>query len=57
MRLPIDLDPILVDIDGCVEVSIIDFHTFFEHQDRHDGNSFRKAEFLMAPLAKPISGK
>ena len=35
----------------------IDFRAFSENQDRNFRNSFRKNEFLMAPLAKPSSGK
>ena len=35
----------------------IDFLTFSENHDRFVRNSFRKNEFLMAPLAKVLSGK
>ena len=35
----------------------INFQTFFENQDRHVRNSFRKNEFLMAPLEKVLRGK
>ena len=35
----------------------IDFTVFFENQDRHVRNSFRKNEFLVAPLAKVPRGK
>ena len=35
----------------------IDFQTFVEHQDRYVRHSVRKHEFLMAPLAKVLSGK
>ena len=35
----------------------VDFRTFSENQNRNVRNSFRKHEFLMAPLAKVLRGK
>ena len=33
------------------------FHALSEHQDRHERKSFRENAFIVAPMAKVLSGK